>query len=209
MTSVELPKRGLYAITGEFKSHHQLIDDVGLAIQGGAVMIQYRDKKNALPDQREIAKQLLTLCNQHATPLIINDNIELAKTVGAHGVHLGKSDCDLAQAKACLPEKAIIGISCYNTIQSAIEAEENGASYIAFGRFFPSKSKPGASTAKLETLTHAKQLISIPVTAIGGITADNASSLLQAGADLLAVIDAVFGEEHPGQAARKFLPLFK
>ncbi len=208
MNKIELPQRGLYAITGQFDSAHRLIERVELAIQGGAAIIQYRDKNSTLTEQQEIARQLLTVCNRLRTPLIINDDIELAKTIGAHGVHLGQNDSKLAQAKISLPSDAIIGITCYNSIERAIEAEKQGASYVAFGRFFFSKSKPEASTASLSILAQAKQQLSLPVTAIGGINTENGSKVLEAGADLLAVIDGVFGEDQPDQAARRFVKLF-
>jgi len=209
MTKIALPQRGLYAITGSFLSPNSLIEDVEQVIQGGAVMIQYRDKKNATATQLEIARQLLVVCNQHAIPLIINDNIELAKLVGAQGVHIGKDDGDLAEAKACLPPNSIIGATCYNDLNNAIKAEKQGASYVAFGRFHPSKSKPDAPTADLGILVQAKKSVSIPITAIGGISAENGSKLIERGADLLAVIDTVFGAESPQLAAQKMALLFK
>lgn len=208
MNNLKLPRQGLYAITPEFKSASKLINDVKLAIKGGAVMIQYRDKNNSSTKRREIATQLLTLCNENSVPLIINDDIELANSIGAHGVHIGKDDCKLAEAKAKLPKNSIIGVTCYNNIARAVEAEKQGASYVAFGRFFASKSKPEASTAELEILTQAKQQLSIPITAIGGISPDNATQALKAGADLLAVINAIFNSTtSPEHTAQKITSL--
>jgi thiamine-phosphate pyrophosphorylase len=209
MTKIGLPQRGLYAITGSFLSPNSLIQDVEQVIQGGAVMIQYRDKAGLPAVQLEIARQLLTICNSHAIPLIINDNIELAKLVGAQGVHIGKDDGNLAAAKAHLTPNSIIGVTCYNDLSNALKAEKQGASYVAFGRFYPSKSKPNAPIAELEILTRAKKAASIPITAIGGISAENGSELIERGADLLAVIDTVFAASSPQLAAQKMARLFK
>ncbi len=209
MTKIALPQRGLYAITGSFSSPNNLIENVEQVIQGGAVMIQYRDKTSLPTVQLEIARQLLVICNSHSIPLIINDNIELAKLVGAQGVHIGKDDSDLAEAKACLAPNSIIGVTCYNDLNNALKADKQGASYVAFGRFYPSKSKPDAPTADLDILVQAKKSVSIPITAIGGISAENGSELIEKGADLLAVIETVFGAESPQLSAQKIAGLFK
>jgi thiamine-phosphate pyrophosphorylase len=185
------PRSGLYAITQmDGKSAAQVVKDVELVIVGGARVIQYRDKN---PHRDSVlAGQLLALCHHYAISLIINDNIDLAAEIGADGVHLGKHDADMATAKQRLGEQAIIGVSCYNDVNLAIAAEKQGASYVAFGRFFPSQSKPLASPAQLETLHQAKTLIHLPIVAIGGILPSNGKCLIEAGADLLAVIGGVF-----------------
>lgn len=203
MNKIALPKYGLYAITPEFKAAHKLINDIERVIQGGAVMVQYRDKKSTPANQREIAAQLLALCNRKSVPLIINDDIELTRSIGAHGVHIGKDDCDLAEAKSRLPDNSIIGVTCYNSIERAIAAEKQGASYVAFGRFFASKSKPEATVAELNILTRARQQLSIPVTAIGGIDSGNVAQPLQAGANLIAMIDAIFNTTNPKDTAQQ------
>jgi thiamine-phosphate pyrophosphorylase len=202
------PVSGLYAITAE---HHSNLEQLALAVQaalrGGARLIQYRAK--SAPDRLAEAQAALAECRAFDVPLIINDDVELALAIKADGVHLGKDDGSIRQAREWLGRQAIIGVSCYDSVERALEAERQGASYVAFGRFFPSASKPHAPCARLETLTLAKQKLIIPIVAIGGITPDNGRILLEAGADMLAVIDAVFGGDDPEQDALAFQPLFR
>ena len=204
---LRFPLSGLYAITGE---RHAGPADLALAvraaIRGGARVIQYRAKT----DRERIAEARLLLeeCHAAEVPLIINDDAGLAQAVGADGVHLGRDDCALDEARRCLGPAAIIGVSCYDSVERALEAVELGADYVAFGRFFPSKTKPMASCARLQTLTNAKSRLHIPIVAIGGITPQNGGSLIAAGADVLAVIDGIFGQSDPEAAARGFQMLF-
>lgn len=204
---ITLPTRGLYAITQpENKTTEALLNEVAAAIRGGAVIVQYRDKNPI--DAIVTATKLLELCRQHSVPLIINDNIELAASIGADGVHLGQTDGNIALAKQRLSKDAIIGVSCYNSLELAITAEAEGASYVAFGRFFPSTSKPLAAPAQLQTLHQAKAKLNIPIVAIGGILPENGQSLLKAGADMLAVIGGLF-DHAPEQSARAYQRLFE
>lgn len=202
--------RGLYAIADtSIIAGDKLVEVVERVIAAGACAIQYRDKQS--PDDRRYrdALALSRLCRQHDIVFIINDDILLARQVNADGVHLGKDDSSLADAREALGNTALIGVSCYNQLGSAIEAEKQGADYVAFGRFFPSKTKPGAIQADVELLTTAHRSLSIPVVAIGGITPDNGGKLLDAGADLLAVIDGIFGQPDAGAAARRYVDIFK
>jgi thiamine-phosphate pyrophosphorylase len=178
------------------------LDEVDAAIRGGAGMVQYRVKR-ALEPIREVTG-LLELCRRAGVPLIVNDDVELAAAVGADGVHLGRDDVSLRQARQRLGTKAIIGVSCYNDVQRAALAVAESADYVAFGRFFPSRTKPNAPCADPATLTAAKATLAVPIVAIGGITVDNAAPLLKAGADWLAVIEGVFGGGDPERAARAF-----
>ncbi len=204
--SMKLPGKGLYAITPtQAKTDAQIIDDVIAIIKGGACMLQYRDKRPK--SNIHLARQLLQICRTANIPLIINDRIDLAETIGADGVHLGKNDTDIVQARKRLGPEMIIGISCYNDLNRALEAENLGASYVAFGRFFPSSSKPLASPAHIDILRQAKTRITIPVVAIGGILPENAPQLLAAGANMLAVIGGLFNE-CPEQSARRYQLLF-
>jgi len=204
---ITLPTRGLYAITKpDNKTTDALLNEVAAAIRGGAVIVQYRDKNPI--DAVVTAAKLLELCRQHAVPLIINDNIELAANIGADGVHLGQTDGNIALAKQRLSKDAIIGVSCYNSLELAITAETEGANYVAFGRFFPSTSKPLAAPAQLQTLHKAKAKLNIPIVAIGGILPENGQSLLKAGADMLAVIGGLF-DHAPEQSARAYQRLFE
>jgi len=200
------PKRGLYAITQTTdKSINQVVADVEAALRGGAVVVQYRDKQPL--DAPRLASALLRICHAYGAPLLINDDIELALAIGADGVHLGRDDGDLASARRRLGPDAIIGISCYNDIERAKAAVEGGADYVAFGRFFPSGSKPLAAPADIATLTQARRMLNVPIVAIGGILPENGGQLLAAGADLLAVIGGLFDVE-PQHAAERFHTLF-
>lgn len=201
----EMPKSGLYAITPDGKTAEEILEFTLAVLKGGACVVQYRDK--CPNDKLTIAQQLLTLCHAYNVPLIINDNVELAEKIGANGVHLGKDDGSIFQTRARLGEKAIIGVSCYNSLERAIEAEKEGANYVAFGRFFSSTSKPLASPAQIGTLTAAKKILTIPIVAIGGVLPENGAALLNAGADLLAVIGGL-ATENPLLSAQDYCHLF-
>ena len=195
--------RGLYVITDPALSTPEtLIKDVTFALKGGAKMVQFRDKTSAYEVQLQLAQQLKMLCKSYQAWLIINDDIQLAKAAQADGVHIGKNDADIQSARSLLGEKAIIGVSCYNDIHRAQEMQSLGANYVAFGRFFPSETKPNAPQADLQTLIQAKQDLSIPVVAIGGINRHNAAQLIATGVDCLAVIHGVFGQADIQQAAQ-------
>ena len=200
---------GLYAIADtQYLDDKRLLPAVGEALAGGARIIQYRDKKHVAADRARQATELASLCRQHGALFIINDDVELAKQVQAAGVHLGREDASLAQARAQLGPEAIIGVSCYNDLARAVKAQAEGADYVAFGSFFPSRTKPQAVRAGLELLCEAKQKLRIPVVAIGGITHENGAHLLAAGANALAVIEGVFGQDDVRAAAERYTRLF-
>ncbi|MET0024656.1 MAG: thiamine phosphate synthase [Sedimenticola sp.] len=202
--------KGLYAITDStLAANSSIIDQVAQALAGGARVIQYRDKSG--DDQKRLAEAgaLLTLCRQHHAPLIINDDVELAARIGADGVHLGKDDPDIQAARTRLGKQAIIGISCYNQFDRASIAQEAGADYIAFGRFFNSTIKPDAVQAQPDLLQRAKRELELPTVAIGGITPENGGALIEAGADMLAVIHGVFGQPDIRAACERFNELFR
>ena len=203
---MRFPLRGLYAITQtKNKTADIIINEVIAAIKGGAVVVQFRDKEPL--DAIYLADQLVKVCHEYKVPLLINDDIELAIKVGADGVHIGREDGAISEARDRLGADAIIGVSCYNFVEQALNAQEQGATYVAFGRFFPSSSKPLAASAELDTLRKAKFLLDIPIVAIGGILPENGGPLLTAGADLLAVIGGLF-ETQPEQSARAYQALF-
>lgn len=203
---MKMPRSGLYAITQtDNKSSDSIIREVASAIRGGAVIVQYRDKNPA--DALSLGNALLEICRGQNVPLIINDAITLAAELGADGVHLGKDDDDIARARRILGGAAIIGVSCYDSIERALEAERQGADYVAFGRFYASGTKPLASPARLDTLQRARQQLSVPIVAIGGILPDNGRTLLDAGADLLAVVGGIFDRD-PEASARAYRALF-
>lgn len=201
---------GLYAITDTtLLQGRDVVSAVDLAIKGGAKIVQYRDK--TLEHERRFAEAaaLQRLCNQREVPFFVNDDVELAVAVDADGVHIGKGDGGIQLVRSKLKQDQLLGVSCYNSLCHAQDAEEAGADYVAFGRFFSSATKPQAIQAELDILQKAKQDLSIPIVAIGGITADNGSDLISAGADALAVISAVFAAQNIELAASNISSLFK
>ena len=200
---------GLYAIADtQYLDDAQLPPAVSEAIAGGAHIIQYRDKKHAAADRARQAAELALLCRRLGVLFIINDDVTLTTEVRADGVHLGREDISLAQARELLGSQVIIGVSCYNELARAEAAQAEGADYVAFGSFFPSRTKPQAVRAGLELLCEAKQRLRIPVVAIGGITPENGAHLIAAGADALAVIEGVFGQADVRAAAERYARLF-
>lgn len=200
--------RGLYVITDEDLIGDRLIEAVGAAIGGGARLVQYRNKQRDARDYRAKAAALAALCRDRNALLIINDDPLLAHAVGASGVHIGDQDGGIAAARAILGAGACIGVSCYNDFERARAAVRAGCDYLAFGSFYPSTAKPGAVRATPALLRRAKHELSVPVVAIGGITAENGARLIAAGADSLAVIHAVFAAHDIGAAARSLQSLF-
>lgn len=187
--------RGLYAITPEYLvlDPDRLLPAVDAALGAGLALLQLRDKWNP-PAQREaLARALLERCRAHRTPLIINDDAALAARIGADGVHLGAGDGALGIARAQLGSAALIGATCGNSLERALNAVRDGAGYVAFGRFHASRSKPDAPPAEIRTLRDARAAVRVPICAIGGITPANAAPLIAAGADLIAAIGGVFG----------------
>lgn len=201
-------KSGLYAITNQLQGDALKIA-VTAALQGGIQVLQYRDKTTDTARRWREAQMLQTLCADYAVPFIINDDIALAKAVAAAGVHLGKQDAALVQAREQLGDNALIGISCYNSLALAQQAAQAGANYVAFGACFPSLSKPDATSTDLTILTLARQQLSIPIVAIGGITLENAPTVLRAGAHSLAVIHNLFNAENITQQAIAFNTLIQ
>ena len=200
---------GLYVIADtQYLDDTRLLPAVGEAIAGGARIVQYRDKKHVAEDRVRQATELASLCRQHGALFIINDDVALAKQVQAAGVHLGREDASLAQARERLGPGVMIGVSCYNDLARAVQAQTDGADYVAFGSFFPSRTKPQAVRAGLELLCAAKQKLRVPVVAIGGITPENGAHLLAAGADALAVVEGVFGQVDIKAAAERYTQLF-
>ena len=200
--------RGLYAITPDEADTELLLRKVRLALQGGARLLQYRNK-TADPALRLIqAYALRALTREFSALLIVNDDVQLAGYAEADGVHLGRADASLVATRAALGEQIIIGVSCYNQLPLAKAAIAEGADYVAFGAFFPSATKPGAVAADLELLRQARAECAVPIVAIGGITALNGAALVGAGADALAVITALFEAPDIEAAAQDFENLF-
>lgn len=199
---------GLYAITdSQLLPGEKFISGVASAIAAGAQIIQYREKSADQARRMREATQLLQLCHRHGVTLIINDDVTLAAEIGADGVHLGRNDGMIESARQQLPN-GIIGASCYNDLSRAKMAQAAGADYVAFGAFYPSDTKPDAVLADTSLLTRARQELEIPVVAIGGVTAENGTTLIDAGADMLAVIQGVFGQPDIEHAAKQYAQLF-
>ena len=194
--------RGLYAITVSQLLTGKWVPYNEAALDGGLTLLQYRDKSSDEARRLREAEALRDLCARYNAHLIINDDAELAARLGV-GVHLGQTDGPLTPARALLGRQAIIGSTCHSQIELGEQAAKEGASYVAFGRFFNSSTKPGAPTATLDVLDEARARIKLPICVIGGITLDNAAPLVDHGADLLAVVHGLFGAESPQEVTRR------
>ena len=204
-----LPRRGLYAITAEADTiPARLASRVGAAIAGGAALIQYRAKDRTHAERRAAAASLLEVCRERGVPLIVNDDPLLAAEIGADGVHVGRDDGGVREARRIVGDRCIIGVSCYDRLDLAVAAAGDGATYVAFGSFFASPTKPEAVAAPIGLLSDARAKLDVPIVAIGGITARNGAVLIEAGASYLAAIGGVFGEDDPEHAARAYAALF-
>lgn len=201
--------RGLYAITPDRRlSGAALADAVEACLQGGARILQYRDK-GADPERRQAeATRLRALCTRYGALFLVNDDVALAAAVEADGVHLGRHDLDIGAARRRLPAGAVIGASCYDRFDLAQEAAAAGADYVAFGSFHPSPTKPAAVRADADLLRRARGELALPAVAIGGISPENGAALVEAGAAMLAVISALFDAADIRAAAQSFATCF-
>lgn len=202
-----MPLHPLYAIADTAALAERLIPAAEAALRGGVRWLQYRDKSGDQARRLREATELRALCLHHGARLIINDDPALALRVQADGVHLGQTDGDPAEARQRLGSRAIIGVTCHDSIALAQHAKRAGASYVAFGRFFPSRTKPDAPPAPADLLTRARATVGLPIVAIGGITLENGASLLEAGADWLAVSHDLFSAPDIERRARTYLTL--
>ena len=199
--------RGVYLITPDETDTARLLARTAPLLAEGVAWLQYRNKTAGDALRHEQASALQSLCATAGVPLIINDDVHLAKSIGAAGVHLGEDDGDIAAARALLGAQAIIGASCYDELPLAQRAVAAGASYVAFGAFFPTRSKTGTRQASVDLLAQSASL-GVPRVAIGGITPDNARSLVEAGADLVAVISGVYDAADPIAAVHAYRRCF-
>jgi len=204
------PLRGLYLIadTG-WLAEGRLVGAVAAALDGGGALVQYRNKAPLNAARRSEVAELAELCRARRVPLIVNDDPVLACEIAADGVHLGREDAAIAEARRTLGRHMTIGASCYNRLDLAHAAIRAGADYVAFGSFFPSLTKPGAARADTDLLRRARAELNVPLAAIGGITAVNGAALLAAGADMLAVASGVFAAADPDAAARDYARQFE
>lgn len=201
--------RGLYAITPETTDGRHLLVDVEAALVGGCRIVQFRDKRSAMPERVARAHALRGLTRRFDASLLINDDLALAVLIGADGVHLGRDDGNLALARAVLGPGKILGTSCYADPDAASRASAAGADYVAFGAVYPSATKPQAPPAAVDLFLRAKTTLSTATCAIGGITLANAPPLIAAGADMLAVISDLFSAPDIAARAAQFQRLFE
>lgn len=200
---------GVYAITPDTADTGHLLTQVESALAGGVAAVQYRDKSGDVARRHEQASELVALCHQYGVPLIVNDDLRLADLVDADGVHLGRDDGSLTAARLILGPEKFIGASCYQSLDLARAAQAAGADYVAFGSFFASPTKPAAPRASLDLLREAAPAIHVPLVAIGGITLANAPQLIDAGANAIAVLSALFDAPDIRAAARDLNQLFE
>jgi thiamine-phosphate pyrophosphorylase len=200
--------RGLYLVTPDWSDTDRLLDVTGQALKAGAALVQYRNKTAAPELRQEQAAALLALCRRHKRPMIINDHVELCLQLDADGVHVGGTDAPVAAVRASLGPAKIVGASCYGQLALARAAENAGASYVAFGGFYPSKVKVYEVSTPLEIVAEAKAGLKVPVVVIGGMTAENARPLVALGADMVAAISSVYVAPDADAAATAFVRLF-
>ena len=194
--------RGLYAITDSQLLAGKFLSYVEAALDGGVTLLQYRDKGTDESRRLREATALLKLCERYKTRLIINDDADLAARLDV-GVHMGQTDGSLTAARGLLGHKAIVGATCHGQLELADKAKADGATYLAFGRFFNSTTKPGATAVELDVLRQARARFNMPIAVIGGITLENAPPLVELGADLLAVVHGLFGAENAQEVTRR------
>lgn len=200
--------RGLYLVTPEWDDTAALVAATEQALRAGVAMLQYRHK-NASPALRHAqASQLLALCRRYRTPFIINDHVALCVELDADGVHVGGTDASVAAARQALGDGKIVGASCYGERQLARDACAGGASYVAFGGFYPSRVKEYPVTTPADIVSWAKAEIALPCVVIGGMTPLNAEPLVARGADMVAAISSVYGAPVIDVAMHEFARLF-
>ncbi len=200
------PLGPIYAITDpQLLPGEKLYEAVAAALRGGVRAVQLRDKTATDPDLLAMATRLVDLCHSFAASCIVNDRLDIALAAGAQGVHLGQGDGSIATARRLLGDDAIIGATCHADLELARRARDQGASYVAFGRFYSSSTKPEAQAAPLQVLRSARREIALPVVAIGGIDRDNMAPLLQAGAQTLAICHGLFHSADVERTARELV----
>lgn len=200
--------QGLYLVTPDWDDTDRLVDTTRTALHAGAAMLQYRHKDASPALRREQGAALLALCRRYNRPLIINDHIELCLTLDADGVHVGGTDASVAQARSIIGPGKIVGASCYGDLALARAAQRDGASYVAFGGFYPSRVKQYSFRTDPAIITQAKAEIALPLVVIGGMTPANAAPLVGRGADLVAAISSIYTADVPGAVVREFDALF-
>lgn len=199
---------GLYAITPDLENTNDLLNKVQQALEGRVQLIQYRNKLANEILRRKQAKLLLQLCREYGIPLIINDHLDLAIEIDADGLHVGQDDISVTKARNQFGQDKIIGASCYNNLDLAVQAEKEGADYVAFGAFFSSLTKPNTISVTMDLVDQAKKKISLPIVAIGGIKLANARTVIQGGCAAVAVCNDLFHTENIKATATQYSQLF-
>ncbi len=199
---------GLYGITPNLTDTAVLLSQTEQILAGGAQLIQYRNKIADKALLRHQANLLLRLCRTYATPMIVNDHLDLATEIDADGVHVGQSDMDIAAARKLIGTDKIIGATCYNKLDLAIRAQSKGADYVAFGAFYPTSTKLNTVTASLDILVQAKKILTIPIVGIGGINLTNTQTLIKNGVDAVAVSYALYQAKDIHKTAETFSRFF-
>jgi thiamine-phosphate pyrophosphorylase len=200
--------RGLYIVTPDWDDTARLLDATRQALEGGAVLVQYRNKTASAALREEQAGALLALCRRHERPLVINDHVDLCLRLDADGVHVGGTDARVADVRAALGPGKIVGASCYGEFGLAEAAQDAGASYVAFGGFYPSRVKVYEVSTPLDIVARARAALKVPIVVIGGMTVENARPLVDLGTDMVAAISSVYAVADPREAAREFGRLF-
>lgn len=208
MTANRLPTGGLYAITIDEQDEGKLLQAAEVCLAGGVSVFQYRDKLRPSNEQLRIAKRLRHLCDRYRIPLFINDDLSLALACKADGIHLGSDELDSLPIAKGAHHKILVGVSCYDSLQRARDALAGGADYVAFGSVFGSSTKPSARRCSLDLLRSARNELTAPIVAIGGLTPENGRDVIEAGADFLAVISGIFGQADVMSAVSRYVRLF-
>jgi len=201
--------RGLYIVTPDWDDTARLLAVTEMALRGGAALVQYRHKTADAALRRAQAESLLALCRRHDRPFIINDHVDLCLALDADGVHVGGTDAAVAKVRSALGPEKLVGASCYGDLELARNAQRDGASYVAFGGFYPSRVKKYPVTTALGVIMRSKRELTLPSVVIGGMTSENAVPLIAAGADMVAAISSIYMALDPEHAARKFAKLFE
>ncbi|SFG96543.1 thiamine-phosphate pyrophosphorylase [Duganella sp. CF458] len=196
--------QGLYLVTPNWDDTEKLLEVTEQALRAGIALLQYRHKDASPALRREQGGALRELCHKYSVPFLVNDHVALCRELGADGVHLGGTDAPLAEVRASLGPNKLIGASCYGELARAQAAQAAGASYVAFGGFYPSKVKQYAVTTQPSILRHAREVIEVPLCVIGGMTPQNAAPLVAEGAHLVAAITSVYLAGDAGAAVREF-----
>jgi thiamine-phosphate pyrophosphorylase len=199
---------GLYLVTPDWDDTDKMLAVTEQALLGGAALVQYRHKTADAAQRKAQASALLALCRRYQRPLVINDFVELCLELDADGVHVGGTDASVAQVRAALGPDKIVGASCYGSLQLARDAHQGGASYVAFGGFYPSRVKKYEVSTQAAIVAESKAEIPLPAVVIGGMTAANSAPLVAQGADMVAAISSVYLADDPQAAAREFVALF-